>query len=273
MFNFFHTFIPNRILIEIGPLTIYWYGLFVALGIFLGLLLVVHLAKQYNIHKDKIYNLAFYLLIFGLLGDRLYEVLSNWGYYSNNLLDVFKIWQGGLAIHGAMIAGLIVLYVFGKRNKISFWLLGDLIIPALALGEAIGRWGNYFNQELYGTPTDLPWGIPIEFPNRVEPYLNDQFFHPTFLYLGLWCLLVAGVLIFMHKARVKMPETKLLKPGNIMLSYFFLYSVGRFTVEMLRLDPMPVIGDLRLAQWASLVLIVGSVVIFLYREFVQIRTN
>lgn len=265
MFTLLHTFTPDRVLINIGPLTIYWYGLFVALGIFLGLLLVVHLAKKYNIHKDKIYNLAFYLLIFGLLGDRLYEVFSNWGYYSNNLLDIFKIWQGGLAIHGAMIAGLIVLYVFGKRNKISFWLLGDLLVPALALGQAIGRWGNYFNQELYGKPTDLPWGIPINLSNRVEPYLNNQYFHPTFLYLGLWCLMVAGVLVLMHKARAKSEKSKLLKTGNIMLSYFFLYSIGRFSVEMLRLDPMPVIAGLRLAQWASLVLVVISVSFFIYR--------
>src|SRR4030042_1043748 len=123
MCNFLHTFTPSPILLQIGWLKIYWYGLFIALGALVAFLIFLYLAKKYSISKDTAYNLSFYLLIFGLLGDRLYYVLYAWPYYSQNLLDIFKIWQGGLAIHGAMIGGFLVIYFFSKKHKFNPWLI------------------------------------------------------------------------------------------------------------------------------------------------------
>ena len=208
---------------------------FICLGFFLSFWAVLYLAKRYRIKKEQIYDLTFYLIIFGLIGDRLYYVFYAWDYYSQNLLDIFKIWQGGLAIHGAMIAGLIVIYLFAKKNKINPWLLGDLVVIALALAMVFGRWGNYFNMELFGRPTDLPWGIPINQANRPVEFMTDNFFHPTFLYESLWNLLIFVSLFVWHKIRLAKNKNleKIQVLGSITLAYFILYSGGRFLNEFL----------------------------------------
>ena len=277
MFNFLHNFSPSPILVQIGFLKIHWYGLLIALGAFSGFLIVLYLAKQYGLKKDDIYNLAFYLIIFGLIGDRLYYVFYAWNYYSKNLLDIFKIWEGGLAIHGAMIAGFLVIYIYGQKMKISPWLLADLVVVALALAMAIGRWGNYFNQELFGRPTALPWGIPILAEKRPPEFMTDNFFHPTFLYESLGNLLIFIILLAWHKIRLaKNISQRLTSPwlenknlesiqglGNIALVYLILYSVERFCLEFLRIDYSPYFLGLRWAQIFSILIIFICLIIFL----------
>jgi len=267
MFNLLHTFIPQPVLIRLGFLQIHWYGFLIALGALLGFLVVLYLAKQYGLKKDDIYNLTFYLIIFGLIGDRLYYVFYAWDFYSKNLLDIFKIWEGGLAIHGAMIAGLLVIYFYGKKHRINPWLLADLVVVALALAMAIGRWGNYFNQELFGRPTALPWGIPILSEKRPPEFMTDNFFHPTFLYESLGNLLILIILLAWHKIRLsknKNPEN-IQGLGNIALVYFILYSIERFGLEFLRIDYSPYFFGWRWAQFFSLIIIFICLVIVILK--------
>jgi phosphatidylglycerol:prolipoprotein diacylglycerol transferase len=266
IFNWLHNFQPNPVFLQIGFVKIHWYGLLIAIGAILGFLTVLFLAKKYNLKKETIYDLSFYLIIFGLIGDRLYYVFYAWEYYSKNLLDIFKIWQGGLAIHGAMIAGLLVIYIYGKRKKINPWLLTDLMIVALALAMAFGRWGNYFNQELFGRPTDLPWGIPITPDKRPTDFINNNFFHPTFIYESLWNLIIFTILFYWHKIRLNKNNPEQIKGyGNLTLVYFILYSLGRVLNEFLRIDYSPYFLGVRWAQLMSLIIIFSCGSIFLIK--------
>ncbi|PIP75656.1 prolipoprotein diacylglyceryl transferase, partial [Candidatus Kuenenbacteria bacterium CG22_combo_CG10-13_8_21_14_all_39_9] len=193
-------------------------------------------------------------------------------YYQQNPVDIFKIWQGGLAIHGALIAGILVIYFFKKINRL---LLLDIFAPLVALGLALGRWGNYFNQELYGRPTDLPWGIPINLFNRLPDYQSFEFFQPIFLYESLWCLLLFGLLIYFHNLRFrKSPVQKSIVTllhcyivknyGAIFFIFLILYSLERFLIGFLRVDPQASWFALRLDQWVSLLLIIIPVVLFIF---------
>ncbi|HDQ22355.1 MAG TPA: prolipoprotein diacylglyceryl transferase [Candidatus Uhrbacteria bacterium] len=278
LIDFLHNFEPEPILLQISWLKIHWYGFLIALGALAGFGAVFYLARQYNLKKETIYDLAFYLIIFGLIGDRLYYVFYAWDYYKDNLLDIFKIWQGGLAIHGAMIAGLLVIYIYGKRKKINPWLLADLIVVAVALAMAFGRWGNYFNMELFGLPTNLPWGIPISPAKRPLEFLSDSHFHPTFLYESFWNFLIFGVLFAWHKIRLAKSKIKnnlenFQGYGNIALAYFFLYSSGRFLNEFLRLDYSPYFLGLRWAQFFSLLIILACLLIIALKIIKKIRQN
>jgi phosphatidylglycerol:prolipoprotein diacylglycerol transferase len=242
----------------------------IAIGAFLGFIALLSIAKRYGLKKDDIYDLTFYLIIFGLIGDRLYYVLYAWHYYSQNLWDILKIWEGGLAIHGAMIAGILVIYFYGRKHKINFWLLLDIFIIALPLAMAFGRWGNYFNQELFGRPTGLAWGIPILPEKRPPEFVNNNYFHPTFLYECLWNLFIFFVLYSWHKFRLKNKNPEQIQGlGNIALAYFILYSVGRFFNEFLRLDYSPYFLGLRWAQFFSLLIIGSCLLIFIFRLYRQ----
>lgn len=272
MFNFLHTYYPSPVLINLGWIQIRWYGLMIAIGALLGFLVLLYLGKRYGLKKDQLYDLTFYLVIFGLIGDRLYYVFYAWEYYSKNLLDIFKVWQGGLAIHGAMIAGLIVIYVFGRRKKINPWLLLDLGVVSLALAMAFGRWGNYFNMELFGLPTSLPWGIPIAPENRPLEFMSNTYFQPTFLYESLWNLLTFIILFAWHLlrlAKTKIPE-QMRGLGNIALAYFMMYSLGRFGTEFLRLDFSPYVFGMRWAQIVSLVIFLAVLIVIGYRIYLRL---
>ncbi len=251
MINFLHNYHPEAIFFHLGTLNIYWYGLGYAIGIIGGILIIFKLNKIYQ--KELLWNLFFWLIIFGLLGARLYYVGLNFKYYFQNPLDIFKIWQGGMAIHGAIIAGLITLFFYCKKYKLNFWLLSDILAPAFVFGQMIGRWGNYFNQELYGLPTNLPWGIPIDLENRIIGYENFEFFHPTFLYESFGCLLILLILFFLYKKNPQIYGT-----GKIFLIYLILYSGLRFFLEFLRIDPTPMIIGIKLPQIVSIILILIS---------------
>lgn len=253
---FLHTFRPNPILAHIGSLTLHWYGLFLALGALAGFFVFIKLGKRYGFRGADLENLFFITIIAGLIGARIYHVLNEWSYYTAHPNEILSIWNGGLAIHGALIAGVIVFILFARAKKLSFWLLTDIAVPALAIGQAIGRWGNYFNQELYGKPTSLPWGIPIEPLNRPLQYLNSAYFHPTFLYESLGSLLVFGLLLYMHK-RLTATYTKkageaVTRAGMITFVYLITESFVRIGSELLRIDRVPTIGGVRLPLLVSI---------------------
>ncbi|NUM25653.1 MAG: prolipoprotein diacylglyceryl transferase [Candidatus Buchananbacteria bacterium] len=248
MIEFLHTFNPQPIIFQYGLVTLHWYGIFVVSGILAGFKVVSRLAKKYQLAIDQIYDLGFYMILFGLVGARIFSVFLDLSYYRQHPLEIFAIWQGGLAIHGAIIAGLMVLGFYAYRQALDFWRLADMIAPALALGQAIGRWGNYFNQEIFGTPTNLPWGIPIEFKNRPIEYLSYDYFHPTFLYESILNILNFALLFFLHY------RLKNKKPGLIVLLYLINYSLIRLALETVRTDAVPLLLGLRATTISALAL-------------------
>jgi phosphatidylglycerol:prolipoprotein diacylglycerol transferase len=268
MFKFLHSFEPSPVLISFGLIKIHWYGFFIVLAIILALLTSLSLAKKYKINRDDLFDLSFYLIIFGIIGARIYDGFLEWEYYSKNPLDILKIWQGGLAIHGGILAGFIVLYFFVKKKKIrglsgqNFWddffSLSFIIVPGLALAQAIGRWGNYFNQELFGRPTKLAWGIPINILNRPVEYIFNDFFHPTFLYESLGSIFIFIVLICLHFYFFKKNKINFRTKLLISVTYLILYSVLRFFLEFIRIDFAPVFLGLRFPQVMSLLIIILS---------------
>lgn len=239
---------PNPIALQIGSLTVRWYGVLIASALVIGLLIATKRADHAGIARDDIYDFFIVMVPSIIVGARLWYVIFQWGYYSRYPGDIIKIWNGGLAIHGGIIAGLIAGALFCKARKLSFLKLADVLIPALPLGQAIGRWGNFFNQEAYGRQTALPWAITVH-----DPRLGWIHVHPTFLYESIWDLCVFLILLFVVERKIKKTD------GELLFSYFILYSIGRFFIEGLRTDSLMFLG-LRTAQLVSLVLIAVGVV-------------
>lgn len=264
MINFLHTFEPSAILAQWGFITIYWYGLILAVAMLVGILAAIGLGRLYKVQPDTIIDLAFWLIIGGLIGARLYYIGLEWRYYQADFWSMLKVWEGGLAIHGGIIAGLLVLWLFAKKHKLHFWLLASVVAPALALAQAVGRWGNYFNQELFGLPTGVAWGIPIVEANRPAAYTYMNFFHPTFLYESLANFSLFAFLGLAHYLALKEGDRATLNQKSIVLAYLIFYSVIRFCLEEFRLDPAWQIGVLRWPQVVSAAMALASLGILIY---------
>ena len=237
----------SPIIFQIGPMSIRWYGVLIMAGVILGLFLAGREAKRQAVSIEFIYNLFFYLLISAIVGARLYYVIFSWDLYRDNMREIFVFWHGGLAIHGAVIGGIVTGLIYTRLKGFSFWLAADICAPSLILGQAIGRWGNFFNQEAFGRPTNLPWGIFIGKAHRPLQYLQQTHFHPTFLYESLWDFCVFLFLLWVRRR-------KAIVRGDVFLAYLLLYSLGRFWIEGLRMDSLMFAG-FRVAQIASLLLI------------------
>lgn len=261
MFSFLHTFLPSATLISFGPLHIYWYGLFIVMGVLAALTVALKMSKKFGFSANKIFDLSFWMIIVGIVGARIYHVALEWTYYSQNISSIFKIWEGGIAIHGAIIGGLLVLLYFAWKEKINFWLLAAIFAPGIALGQAIGRWGNYFNQELFGKPTNLPWGIPIDLMNRPIRYISADYFHPTFLYESFGDLVIFIILLVLIS---KFLKKKWANYKIIFLTYTILYSVLRFSTEFLRTDTTAYVMGFRWPQIFSLIVIIISIVLIIF---------
>jgi len=254
---------PGPILFELGPLSVRWYGFLIASAVLIGVTLAQFLAKKRGLNPELVGDFA----IWGLLGAipmaRLYYVLFQWQAYADRPGQIIAIWRGGIAIHGGIIGGVIAGLIFARRQGISFWRLFDVITPSIILGQAIGRWGNFFNSEAFGRPTDLPWKLYIPPAMRPAQYLQESYFHPTFLYESLWNLLVFALLIwlFVQGQRGRFA----LKPGTLFLIYGIAYSLGRFFIEGLRMDSL-MFGSIRVAQLVSLAgIVLGSLgLVWLY---------
>ena len=249
-------------LFSFGLITVHWYGLLVVSGIIAGLLVTLRLAKKVNLTADEIYNLAFYLIIFSLVGARIYAVFLELPYYLAYPGQIIAVWNGGLAIHGALLGGILTLLLYCRRHRQSFWLWADLLAMALPLGQAIGRWGNYFNQELFGRPTDLAWGIPITPINRPVGYENFSYFQPTFLYESILNLLNFLILLVLFQQRKKWH----LKTGHLTLIYLINYSLIRIFMEFFRIDHTPLIFGIRVPVVVSALLIVASLSLIFFRR-------
>ncbi len=272
---------PGSELLNIGAISIRWYGFLISLALFLGLYLSKKLAKSRGINPEYINQLLPSLVLSSIVGARIYYVIFEYRLFSGNnfftsiyflnlkikLPSFLAIWEGGIAIHGALIGGFISLLIFCKSNKLHLNTILDLIIPSLILGQSIGRWGNFFNNEAFGLPTNSPWKLFIPIQNRPMEFANYEFFHPTFLYESLWNLIIFFILIYIFKRQTKINSVK---PGLISCIYLITYSFGRFWIEGLRTDPLCLggyppfcEGGLRIAQFISIFLF-SSGLIWLY---------
>ncbi|KDR95013.1 phosphatidylglycerol:prolipoprotein diacylglycerol transferase [Peptoclostridium litorale DSM 5388] len=227
---------------RIFGIDIRWYGILMASGILIGMVLALREAKRQGIEENTMLDLFLVAIPSAIVGARAYYVIFNWSYYSGDFLKMINTRLGGMAIHGGVIGGVLAGYIFCRVKKLSFPKLVDITAPSLILGQAIGRWGNFINQEAHGGPTDLPWGIMVD----------GMKVHPTFLYESIWNLGVFALLLFMR--RKKRYE------GQVMVVYMMAYSLGRFWIEGLRTDSL-MLGPLRMAQVISIVLIGIAIII------------
>lgn len=254
---------PGPIIFSAGPITVRWYGLLIASAVLIGVSLSQFIAQRRQINPELIGDLAVWLVIGALPCARLYYVIFQWSDYASNPGDILAIWKGGIAIHGAILGGLVAAILFARRHQLSFWNLADIVAPSLILGQAIGRWGNFFNSEAFGAPTNLPWKLFIPVGNRPPGYAGFEYFHPTFLYESLWDLVLFLVLLAILKQEWLGKLT--LKVGTLFLIYMIGYSAGRVWIEGLRMDSL-MLGPLRVAQVVSLVAIAlgGLGLVWLY---------
>lgn len=237
---------PGAIAFQIGPIVIRWYGILMAAAIVVGLWLAHRQARREGLAADDFIGIAQWSILAGLVGARLYEVAFNWDYYGRYPQKIIAVWEGGLAIHGGLLLGSLVGVWLAIRWNVPVLKALDVAAPSIAIGQAIGRWGNFFNEEAFGAPTSVPWKLYISPPHRPPGFAQYEFFHPTFLYESLWDLAVFVVLVGVLRPRLRR------QPGGIFFWYLGLYSVGRFAIEALRLDSFWV-SSYRVPQLASLV--------------------
>lgn len=256
--------------IHIGFLYFRFYGMIIMAGAIIAALLARRLMKETGKDPELVWDALIWILVLGAIGARLYHVFTpsksmieagfSTNYYLTHPLEILMTWQGGLGWPGALLGGFLGLFIFTRRKKLSLGELADIGAPGVALAHAIGRWGNFINQELYGPPTDLPWGIYIRPENRMQEYRQYERFHPLFLYESLWNLANAVVLLWLwrkHRER--------LKDGDIFVIYLMNYSFGRFLLEFIRLDFVPLLG-INFNQMVFLAIVIGGGVLLLLRH-------
>jgi phosphatidylglycerol:prolipoprotein diacylglycerol transferase len=232
--------IPDPIAFSFGRFEVRWYGIIIAVALVIGIVVSYFIAKYRNQKADEVINFAPFAVIFGVIGARLLHVLVNWSYYSNNLSYIFAFRRGGLAIQGVMLGGILALLIFCKIRKLDFWVWADIVSPALILGQALGRWGNYFNQEAFGIPTSPPWGLYIDPAYRPSAYSNAEYFLPTFFYEFLANLLLFGLLLWLHRLYKHRPGR--FPYGLIFTTYLGVYALYRSVIEFYRLDSSYFLG-------------------------------
>lgn len=242
---------------QIGPLAVRWYGILLTSGMLAGVVLAMREARRLGQDPDFVANLALVVLPAAIIGARLYYVAFNPKYYLAHPAEIFAIWHGGLAIHGGVIAGVLAGGLFARYYKAKFWFWVDVVAPSIIIGQAIGRWGNFINQEAHGGPA------PQWLMDLLPAFIRDQmliggvYYHPTFLYESLWNFAVLALLLWLRRQQPRQ--------GEVFFTYVIAYSVGRFFIEGMRTDSL-MLGDLRGAQVISLVLIVGAVALMLWRR-------
>jgi phosphatidylglycerol:prolipoprotein diacylglycerol transferase len=279
----------DPIAFSLGPIDVHWYGIILGTAALVGLYLAIVEGKRFNIPPDFFMDLVLIGVPSAVIGARIYYVAFKWQDYKDNFFDVFKIWEGGIAIHGALIGAIVAGYIYIKRKGYSFWRIADIAAPSLIVGQAIGRWGNFMNQEAHGGPVSEQFlRETLNLPDFIVDHMliGSFYYHPTFLYESVWNLLGLGLLFWLRRR-------PFVKAGEVFLSYFIWYSIGRFFIEGLRTDslaftgpewlvslmnvlwlPMDAVfdpgamayGNVRIAQLIGVVIILAAIAAIWYRR-------
>ncbi|HDF6398784.1 TPA: prolipoprotein diacylglyceryl transferase [Staphylococcus aureus] len=244
---------------NLGPLSVRWYGIIIAVGILLGYFVAQRALVKAGLHKDTLVDIIFYSALFGFIAARIYFVIFQWPYYAENPGEIIKIWHGGIAIHGGLIGGFIAGVIVCKVKNLNPFQIGDIVAPSIILAQGIGRWGNFINHEAHGGPVSRAFLEQLHLPNFIieNMYINGQYYHPTFLYESIWD--VAGFIILVN-------IRKHLKLGETFFLYLTWYSIGRFFIEGLRTDSLMLTSNIRVAQLVSILLILISISLIVYRR-------
>lgn len=282
-------YLLDPIAFSLGPISVHWYGIILGSAALVGLWLAVMEGKRFGISPDFFMDLLLIGVPSAIIGARLYYVAFKWDAYKNNLLEIFQIWHGGIAIYGALIGAIIAGYIYFRRKGYNFWRIVDICAPSLIVGQMIGRWGNFVNQEAHGGPVSETFlRDTLHLPNWItdQMYIDGQFYHPTFLYESLWNLVGLLLLLWLRRR-------PFLRSGELFFSYFIWYSIGRFFIEGLRTDslaftapswlaslinglwsPMNVVfeagsmdyGNVRISQLLAILIIIAAVVLIIVRR-------
>jgi len=255
---------PSSNALELGPLKLNAYGLMIALGVILGVRIAGRALERRGAGSvDDVGALAMWAVAAGVIGARAYHVIADWERFSGRFGDAFKVWQGGLGIWGGIALGVPVGMWAARRRGLDVSVVVTVAAPAIAAAQAVGRWGNWFNQELFGRPTDLPWALRVSDAKAIAAgYDPGTTFHPTFLYESVWCAVLCLVLLAVNRREA-------LRPGRVFWLYAAGYTVMRFFIEGLRLDRAHEAAGLRLNQWVSIVVFAASIVFFA----IQVRAD
>lgn len=247
----------DPVFLKIGNFEIKWYSILILLGVIIGYYLLQKEAKKYNYPQDFIFNMFFWIMIFGFIGARLYYVVFNWSLYRADPLSIFKIWEGGLAIHGGLLFGFITAVFYCRRYHANLFKITDMASISVLLGQAIGRWGNFFNGEAHGMETTITTLQNLHIPTFIIEgmYINGHYYHPTFLYESLWCF-IGVIILFVVR------HYKYLKVGQLTCIYLMWYSFGRFFIESMRTDSL-MLGGFKVAQIVSAILFLIGMLVFM----------
>ncbi len=249
----------SRIALDLGFIQIYWYSIMIALALLVGSIAMVLECRRQKIDEEKFVNILFWGVIIAIIGARLYYVLFNWSYYSRHLIEIFEIWNGGLAIHGGIIFGGLFVIYYCKKNKMNWLKTIDIIVIGLIIGQAIGRWGNFFNQEAHGGIVTLEHLQKMHLPEFIinGMKIGGVYYEPTFLYESIWCII--GFIMLQIAKRFRY-----VKIGQLTALYMIWYGIGRFYIESKRTDSL-MLGNFKMAQIISIVMIVVGLILFIYK--------
>ncbi|MDD72939.1 prolipoprotein diacylglyceryl transferase [Listeria monocytogenes] len=249
----------DPVAIQIGSISVKWYGVIIASAVVIALLLALSEANKRKMDKEIIVDLLIWAIPISIISARIYYVIFEWDFYKNNLGEIVKIWHGGIAIYGALIGAVLTAIIFSRIKKISFWQLADVVAPSFIIAQAIGRWGNFMNQEAHGAETTRSFLESLHLPDFIinQMYIDGAYYQPTFLYESLWNVLGFIVLLIIRRTKIRR--------GELFLGYVIWYSFGRFFIEGMRTDSL-MWGDFRVSQVLSLLLIVLSIGIIIYRR-------
>ena len=257
----------NPILVDFGIFKIHWYSVMILLGAILGYVVITREALKYKISKNYIINYLFYLIIFCIIGARLYYCLFNLDFYSKNPSEIYKIWNGGLAIHGGLFFGLIWTIFYTKKYKINTLRFLDIMAPGILLAQSIGRWGNFFNGEAHGGEVTLEFLNKLHLPQFIINGMNIDgvYYHPTFLYESILCL-VGFILVLLIRRK------RYLKIGRLTAFYLIWYGISRFFIESLRTDSL-MFNNLKVAQVVSIGMIIAGIILFIVARAERFENN
>ena len=249
----------DRVFLSIGPFTIYWYSILIVLSLVIGIYFASKQAERNGITKEFLLDLVFYLVPISIIGARIYYVIFNFSVFKDNILDIFKIWEGGIAIYGAIISSIIFIIYYSRKKNKDILLTLDTMVPYLILGQAIGRWGNFINKEAHGSLTTLDNLKSMYLPKFIinGMYIDGNYYIPTFLYESLWCLLGFIILLIIRK------KDKFKHKGILLFIYFIWYGIGRFFIEGLRTDSL-YLGIFRISQIVSIIIILIGIIGLIY---------